>query len=928
MFESPLRRGLAPVCLTALLLVPVTAQSFVNYESGPVHSVRVAADGSRLFVADTIGDNLCVFDLRDPTTPVLVDEIPVGLDPVSVHPRTRDEVWVCNLMSDSVSIVSVSAGAVVATLSVVDEPSDVVFANGRAFVSAATRDRIAVFDTATRAAVGHVAVFGKDPRALAVSPDGSKVYAVVQRSGNGTTLVPEFFAPAPPLPLQYPAVPVAPSQGILVRADDPMWAPALGYTLPDHDVAEIDAGTLSVTRYFDAVGTTNTAIAVHPNGDLWVANTEARNLVRFEPALRGHAIDSRVTKITTGPAPTVTPYDLNPGIDYSTLPNPAALQTALAEPFGVAVDATAGRLYVTSHGTDRVGVLDLSGNVLTRIEIGNAPTTRQKRGPRALALHPTAGVLYVQNRLSDSLTVIDTQSHTVVREQPIATWDPMPALEREGRNFLYDAKLAGNGTMSCASCHIDGDTDGLAWDLGDRGGLLEAPPSQPFPFSLGLVPFHPMKGPMLTQTLRGLAGTGPLHWRGDRADFQAFNGAFDKLMGGAQLSAGDMDDFAAFGMNIAVPPNPNQQLDRSYRTVPVGSNEAAGLAAFTAQVANVPPLGLVSCATCHTVAGGGTNGMVVAAPVLSSPQQTKVAQLRNLYRREGFRRAFAPTKAGFGFTHDGAVDTLDQFVQLSQFNNWPNGTKDDIVKFLRVFDTGTAPTVGHQVTVDALNANAAATLATWNLLEARAAAGDIDLAVRGVLDGRRAGLLFDSANQHFVSDRTGDGPFTAQQLQQKAAAGQALLTLLGVPPGSGERLARDRDLDSRLDGDDAVVSYGSATAGCSGDPVWRSVGEPRLGNAAFAMVASNAPAAGVGFRVVGFASTAQTVLGVDLLVDPVTAVATIALADAHGGAVAPLPIPPAAAYVGLQLYSQIGWLDPCGPQGISASPGVELTIVP
>ncbi|MCA8950056.1 MAG: beta-propeller fold lactonase family protein [Planctomycetes bacterium] len=924
-----LRAALAAFAPFVATLAALPAQAFVNYESGPVHAARVAPDGSRLFVADTVGGHLQVFDLADPTAPVLVDEIPVGLEPVSVHPRTRDEVWVCNQMSDSVSIVDIAIGAVVDTLRVVDEPSDVVFANGRAFVSAATMDRVLVFDVATRASVGTVLLLGKDPRALAVSPNGAKVYAVIQRSGNGTTLVPEFFAPSPPLPLNYPLVPAAPSQSIIVRATDPTWAFAIPYTLPDHDVAEIDAATLGVTRYFDAVGTTNTGIAVDPaTGDLWVTNTDARNLVRFEPSLRGHAIDSRVTRITTGAAPSVVPIDLNPGINYAQLPNPQALQTALAEPFGIAIDAAAGRIYVAAQGTDRVGVLDLTGGVIDRIEIGNAATTRDKRGPRALALHPSQPVLYVLNRLSDTLAVIDTQSRAVLHELPIATWDPMPQQLREGRKFLYDSKLAGNGTMSCAACHIDGDADGLAWDLGDRGGAMQNAPSQPLPFSLGLQQFHPMKGPMVTQTLKGLDGVGPLHWRGDRSDFQAFNVAFADLMGGSQLAPADMNDFAAFGTSIAVPPNPNQQLDRSYRTTPANNNEAAGFAAFTALAGNIQLYGQVACATCHALPATGTNGMVVASQVLLTPQQMKVAQLRSVYRKEGFVRAFGPTKAGFGFTHDGVVDTLTSFINLTQFNSWPSATKDDIVTFLRVFDTGTAPTVGHQTTVHSGNANSGPTASTLALLTARAAAGDIDLAVRGVLDGRRGGLLYDPVAAVFRSDLTGEGPFALAQLVAKATAGDALLTFVGVPPGSGERLARDRDLDLIPDGDEAAFAYGTSTAGCAGDPTLRASSEPRAGNGQFALVAGGAAAGVVGVRVVGFAATALPLLGVDLLVDPTSAVSTLVFADTHGGEVTPFSLAPGSAHVGLALRAQILWLDPCGPQGIASTRGLGFTIVP
>ena len=52
----------------------------------------------------------------------------MGIEPVSINPRTRDEAWVVNQESDSVSIVSVSEGIVIDTICCKDEPSDVVFA--------------------------------------------------------------------------------------------------------------------------------------------------------------------------------------------------------------------------------------------------------------------------------------------------------------------------------------------------------------------------------------------------------------------------------------------------------------------------------------------------------------------------------------------------------------------------------------------------------------------------------------------------------------------------------------------------------------------------------------------------------------------------------------------------------------------------------
>jgi len=904
---------------------------FVDFESGPVHPLRLSPDGTRLFVADTSGSRLSVFDLRNPSLPVLLAEIPVGLDPVSVQPRTSDEVWVTNLLSDSVSVVSVAAGHVTATITVKDEPSDVVFAGGLAFVSTATTDEVRVFDANTLAPVSTVAVFGKDPRALATSPDGSKVYAVVHRSGNGTTVIPATLAPPPPPPTN-PLLPAAPSQGILVRADDPAWTAQIPFTLPDNDVAEIDVATRTVTRYFHAVGTTNTGIAVHPTtGELWVANTEARNLVRFEPSLRAHCIDSRLTRITTGATATVSPFDLNAGVDYTVLPNPAALGTALAEPFGVEIDAVLGLVYVAAQGTDRVGVVDLNGQVVARIEIGSTPgaivNTAEKRGPRALALHPSAPRLYVLNRLSDTLSIVDTVTRTVLLELPVASHDPMPAAIRTGRKFLYDAKLSGNGTMSCAACHVDADMDGISWDLGNPGGSMAAGPSQPFPFNFGIQSFHPMKGPMNTQTLRGLDNVQPLHWRGDRADFQAFNPAFVSLLGSAQLSTADMNLFAGFATAIKFPPNPNEPLGRSYLTSPVNNNQQAGFVAFQATVASLPIIGNVGCVSCHALPVG-TSRMVISSLILNEPQQMKVPQLRNLYRKVGFNRTAGAQKSGFGYTKDGAIDNLTSFINIPQFNTWPSATKDDIVTFLLAFDTGTAPLVGYQATMSQANAASAGLAAELSLLTSRALAGDIELVAKGTLDGRTAGLLYQPAQALFLTDRVADGPYALAALIQRAQNGTARLTFMGVPPGSGMRLGLDRDLDGVRDGDEGVVVYGTATPGCPGEPRLDANSEPRIGNSAFALVARSAPPLATGLLLLGTAAASTPVAGITVLVDFTGGPSSLLVlqADALGWADSRLPIPRVPAIAGFQLFAQVAWVDGCAPQGLSASRGLAVTV--
>ncbi len=185
--------------LAALVVLLVAAGaahaqgSFVNWESPPVHPVDMTPDGTTLLVVNTADDRLEVFTLGG-ALPVHVASIPVGLDPVTVRARTNGEAWVVNRVSDSVSIVDLAAGNVTATLTVGDEPADVVFAGApqRAFVSISEENAVAVYDPANLAtAPTTVAIQGKNPRALAT--DGTRVYVAIFESGNRSMILPASY---------------------------------------------------------------------------------------------------------------------------------------------------------------------------------------------------------------------------------------------------------------------------------------------------------------------------------------------------------------------------------------------------------------------------------------------------------------------------------------------------------------------------------------------------------------------------------------------------------------------------------------------------------------------------------------------------------------------------------------------------------------
>ena len=797
----------------AILIVTATfasasAQTYVNFEGKQTNPIRVSSDGTRLFAVNTPDARISVFDLTNPATPDLIAEIPVGLEPVSVNPRSNDEVWVVNEVSDSVSVVSVSQGIVMATLAAKDEPMDVVFAGNRAFVSAGRSNELVVFDTDTRVQLLRIPLKGLNPRALAVSPDGSKVYVAFALSGNRTTIIPKEKAPpqAAPTNIQDPAPRVA----LIVDAGDPAWADEIQYTMPDNDVAEIDVASLTVTRYYSRLGTVNLGLGVDPkNGDLWVANSEARNLVFYEPVLRGYTHFNRVThvEIASGAA---TPFDLNPDVDYSIMPNLEARAKALAQPTAVLFDPSGDFFYIASFGTDRVAKVDTEGNVIERIEVGDvtgaAADPRHMRGPRGLALSPQGAYLYVMNRISNTISVIDTAAGTVIDELSSGSYDPTPVVVREGRGFLYDARLSGNGTLACASCHIDAELDHLAWDLGDPGGSLQILTVSHDGRSTADFAAHPMKGPMTTQTLRGLKGLDPLHWRGDRDSFLAFNPAFDVLMGAEPLPEEDMQAYKDFIETIVFAPNPHRNLDDSLPSTFNGGNALAGESNFRSTTFVMATGDAVTCVACHSHPTGieaRFNFRMGQKSILDLDQPMKHPQLRNLYKKLYFDNApGAESLAGFGLEHDGVKANLLQAHTGPRFPSLANDATviNNLSAFLMCFDTGTVPAIGYSRTITSASVDDPDVVAEWDLL-LDLTSQKIDLIVHGKIGDTPVSYLYAGKRIQYKSNRSDTGFMTHANLVAEIRNG-ATLTLMGVPLGSGHRMALDRDEDGVLDGDE------------------------------------------------------------------------------------------------------------------------------
>lgn len=814
--------------------------AFTNFETEPVRPLVLAADGRHVYALNTADDRLEILAVT-PSGLERRGEIAVGLRPVALTETAAGEVWVVNHLSDSVSVVDVTnttAPKVLRTLVVGDEPRDIVVGGtdrSRVFVATAHRDdwdvagagrgAVWVFDAGQPQSPPEIVpLAGMKPRALAVSHDGREVYAAVFHSGNGTTIVPESLvrrrvAP-PPTPMNTSGEP-APSAGLIVRQQSGRWLDDSGrdwttsvpYAVADEDVFVIDTTSpaYAVVHRHRGVGTTLFNMTVQPGtGALWVTNTEAHNHIRFEPNLKGRALDNRVTRIDDREAPP-RPISLNSHIRYDTTAgSPEEITASLAQPTDIVFTRDGRRAYVAAFGSRKVGVLDQDGEVVDRIDVGF--------GPSGLALDETHDRLYVLNHLEATISIVSLATRTTVDTLALR-FDPTGDIVHAGRPFLYDAALtSGHGDMSCAACHVFADLDGLAWDLGDPGGEVDRIPFALTHENFVLKPrdfkLHPMKGPMTTQSFRGLVDTGPLHWRGDRfgttvpgdslESFRKFNPAFVSLNGRAEeLELEEMDAFGRFLFTIRYPPNPYQALDRSYTLT-----QERGFEIFTGP--DLIDSGVANCENCHRLPLG-TNGLINFEGN-SIPQDFKAPHLRNVYQKVGFfpsapgqPRPALPLATGFGLTHDGAVGTLDEFLQLDVFD-FPGDAatqrqmRSELAAYIMAFDTGMAPAVGRQVTL-AGPANPEEQL-LLNTLVARAGEGDCDLVARVVVSHQERGWLFDDGL--FRPDALADPARPLAELVAVASPASPV-TFTCVPPGDGRRSALDRDGDGYLNADEIAA---------------------------------------------------------------------------------------------------------------------------
>lgn len=641
---------------------------------------------------------------------------------------------------------------------------------GRADVWVFDADALASDNSMGGTPLNIITLFTDSPRALTVSADGSKVYAAGFKTGNQTTVITETLVtdnggvPKATLNVDTDGDGVAeahmtdvngnmqPLTSLIVKFIDGKWVDEDGrdwshlvkFNLPDKDVFVIDANAdvpVEIDSY-SGVGTILYNMITNPvSGKVYVSNTEALNQNRFTgPAaslppspetpdapripyatLQGHFAESRITVLGKKK---VKPIHLNKHINYdiccAPVPNDENAKS-LAQPMDMAISSDGETLYVAAFGSAKVGVFDTRELEKNTFEPdANKQIHLSGGGPAGVVLDEANKRLYVLTRFDNAISIVDTKSKSEIDH--IAMFNPEPAHVVEGRKYLYDAALtSSHGDSSCALCHVFGDMDQLAWDLGSPGGSVALNPSSPDcatdpvtidpnyvpdptcpsdlainhkDFGLPVSPhFAPVKGPMVTQSLRGMANHGPMHWRGDKTDdtapgsnyqpdtgiynehvgFTKFNEAFVNLHGrDSEISTQAMDDFANFALELMYPPNPIRHLDNSLTAAQQAGHD------FFFDPGKVVDTAF-HCNGCHIVDRSANEGLTNKPGFFGTDgkntfafiqQFLKIPHLRNMYNKVGMFGMANNRKYLADDPFTGMPEGLDPFNNPDDFNTF------------------------------------------------------------------------------------------------------------------------------------------------------------------------------------------------------------------------------------------------------------------
>jgi len=847
--------------------IPEPASGHPGFASPQVQSIALSPTQPEVYVTNTAADTL---DILDAESREVVYRVRTGIDPVSVAVRPDgSEVWVSNHLSDSVSIIDVDPQSptryrLVGTVQALDEsglvtdfdePTGIAFADDtKAYVALSSRNRIAVVDVASRAVTDQIQVWAQEPRALTVA--NGRLYVVPFESTNQTEISGCFAqSEEPDCTFDIFEVLLTNSiDAIITRGFDANIVRQR--RVPDRDLFIYDTATEEALQEVSTIGTLLYGVAVDSRGRIFISQTEARNDANGDMVAGDDLIDlenrmflNQIARLNcAGECTDLELIELEP-----VPPEHPAPGAALATPYGIEVSADDRVVVSVASGSSTLFTMDAdTGAVLGRVAVGAIP--------KALALESDENGAplraWVFNAIEDSVSVVDVSDPSApVELERVALDDPTDPVVKRGRIAFNNANGSTTGTFSCESCHPDGNTDQLLWNLG----------------AVCFTEGCNQTIPRTTMPIRGLRDTLPLHWDGVPGDpfgginsevndmvdeegnpvnveptctdeHSCFRDLVDGAMSGTMcdlancptdlneaglagaFDEADRDALAEFLKTVPYPPARSRKLDDTlsdlawdgFRAFLIGNpwNPQEG-DDFGAGCSRASGSAVPACHSAPFWAGTNTPRQGMDAPTFRGLTDRHLllpngrAGMWELISTTTLNEVPWDPNNGPDELYSGGMTCGTSELPISNRNSLRGMGPFELFQLFEETSTGFSGAFGRQITIDATSATdaqAANTNAFLDYLEGADSDGVVDLRGNGTgSDGAEVVLLFDDGIYN-VLDEDGDVEtgLTRGELLQLALAGEVNVTLTArigdrLPPAFAQPgIWMDRALDEPM----------------------------------------------------------------------------------------------------------------------------------
>ncbi|CAM3897104.1 beta-propeller fold lactonase family protein [Mesobacillus thioparans] len=449
------------------------------------NNIVMNKEGSMIYTANIDINTVSFIDAKKQK---VVAEVKVGKEPrqMTLSPDEK-YLYVANMYDNKIDIVSIKDKKVIESLETGIEPFGVLTSqDGKTLYVANYRSgTVSVFDLQKKKQIKEIEV-GDRPRSLAITADGGKIY------------VPQYL------------------NGSITVIDT-----AQNKVIKEIELAE--SPNKSDQKKSQGIPNSLEQFVISPDGKTaWVPHmlTNVDTPIHFEetifPAISVIDLERDVEILDER-------KELFDEINVSDSQNQTII---VSNPYDIAFKPDGSKAYAVMSGSEDLVVFDLKrgGNatqIVRRINGNN---------PRGAVVSPDGESLFVHNAMSHDLSVLKAGGGSYSRVKAagesiaLVSNDPMDPLEREGKTIFYSANsdeyaadITGNNWMSCASCHADGDMNGLTlttpkgprnvpsnvlttktglfmWDgtrddfedylltvQGEMGGMMKYDPGQPLP---------------------------------------------------------------------------------------------------------------------------------------------------------------------------------------------------------------------------------------------------------------------------------------------------------------------------------------------------------------------------------------------------------------------------------------------------------------